>query len=101
MTNDESDEWRSFMVRWMLCGCACALLVLGAAGEVVAEEQSASADARVRDAVKKVLHAQQEAWDGGDVRAFMEHYWKSDDLTFSSGGKTTRGWQATLDGYLQ
>jgi beta-aspartyl-peptidase (threonine type) len=29
----------------------------------------------------------------------MEHYWKSDDLTFSSGGKTTRGWQATLDNY--
>lgn len=29
----------------------------------------------------------------------MEHYWKSDDLTFSSGGKTTRGWQTTKDGY--
>lgn len=29
----------------------------------------------------------------------MEHYLKSDELTFSSGGKVTRGWQATLDSY--
>jgi beta-aspartyl-peptidase (threonine type) len=29
----------------------------------------------------------------------MEPYWHSPDLTFSSGGKLTRGWQATLDGY--
>ena len=31
----------------------------------------------------------------------MEHYWKSDDLTFSGGGKTTRGWQATRDRYRE
>ncbi len=29
----------------------------------------------------------------------METYWKSEKLTFSGGGKTTRGWQATLDQY--
>ena len=29
----------------------------------------------------------------------MEVYWKSESLTFSSGGKTTRGWDATLEGY--
>ena len=29
----------------------------------------------------------------------MEPYWRSPDLTFSSGGKVTRGWQATLDSY--
>ena len=47
----------------------------------------------------KRCFAQVDAWNRGDVDAFMEHYWKSDDLTFSSGGQTTRGWQATLDGY--
>ncbi len=31
----------------------------------------------------------------------MKVYWKSNDLTFASGGKVTRGWQATLDGYKQ
>ena len=31
----------------------------------------------------------------------MDHYWKSDALTFSSGGKTTRGWTETLNRYRQ
>ena len=31
----------------------------------------------------------------------MEYYWKSDDLTFSSSGKTTRSWKATLERYKQ
>ena len=34
-----------------------------------------------------------------DLDAFMEHYWKSDELTFSSGGKTARGWQTTKENY--
>ena len=29
----------------------------------------------------------------------MQPYDRSSDLTFSSGGKVTRGWQSTLDGY--
>jgi uncharacterized protein (TIGR02246 family) len=55
----------------------------------------------IHGAIEAVLRAQQDAWNGGDVQAFMDHYWNSDDLTFSSGGKTTRGWQATLAGYLE
>jgi uncharacterized protein (TIGR02246 family) len=58
-----------------------------------------AADGAIRAAVEAVLHAQEEAWNRGDIEAFMEHYWKRDDLTFSSGGKTTRGWQATLKHY--
>lgn len=68
-----------------------------ASGEVVIEAIGPEAMARV--AVQSVLRAQEAAWNRGDIPAFMEHYWKSDDLTFSSGGKTTRGWQATLDNY--
>ncbi len=51
------------------------------------------------DALEDILQKQAAAWNRGDIDAFMEHYWKSDDLTFSSGGKTTRGWQTTKDGY--
>lgn len=29
----------------------------------------------------------------------MAGYWKSDDLTFYSGGNVTHGWQPTLDRY--
>jgi beta-aspartyl-peptidase (threonine type) len=55
----------------------------------------------VRAAVEAVLRTQEEAWNRGDIDAFVEHYWKSADLTFSSGGKTTRGWQETLNRYKE
>ena len=39
---------------------------------------------------------QQLAWNRGDIPAFMEGYWKSDQLTFVST-RVTKGWQQTLD----
>jgi ketosteroid isomerase-like protein len=51
------------------------------------------------DALEGILDVQAAAWNRGDIDGFMEHYWKSDELTFSSGGKTTRGWQTTKDNY--
>jgi beta-aspartyl-peptidase (threonine type) len=55
----------------------------------------------MRAVVESVLRAQQDAWNRGDVNEFMEHYWNSDELTFSSGGKITRGWTATLNRYRE
>jgi beta-aspartyl-peptidase (threonine type) len=40
-------------------------------------------------------------WNAGDIDRFMDFYWKSDQLTFSSGGKVTRSWQSTLENYRQ
>src|SRR5262245_25204204 len=73
-------------------------------GALPAPAEDAKADppkrnGAIRATLESVFRAQQDAWNRGDVDAFMEHYWKSDDLTFSSGGKTTRGWQATRDRY--
>jgi ketosteroid isomerase-like protein len=50
-------------------------------------------------AIEGVLLAQQAAWNEGDIDAFMETYWKSDELTFSSSGSTTRSWQSTIARY--
>jgi len=50
-------------------------------------------------AIQEVLAAQQAAWNRGDIDAFMETYWKSEELTFSSGGSTTHSWQSTIDRY--
>ncbi len=50
-------------------------------------------------AITDILTIQADAWNRGDVDAFMNHYWKSDELTFSSSGNTTRGWSQTLDNY--
>jgi beta-aspartyl-peptidase (threonine type) len=93
------------MVCWNLCGRVCVIVLsLTVVGELCADEVAGTASTRnegVREEIEKVFHAQQGSWNRGDVDAFMEHYWKSDDLTFSSGGKTTRGWQATLTRYKE
>jgi len=50
-------------------------------------------------AIRKVLDDQAKAWNKGDLEGFMVGYWKSPELTFSSGGDRTKGWQATLERY--
>jgi uncharacterized protein (TIGR02246 family) len=50
-------------------------------------------------AIKDVLTAQQDAWNRHDLDGFMSGYWNSPELTFFSGAKETRGWQATLERY--
>lgn len=49
--------------------------------------------------IRAVLDAQAKAWNKGDLEAFMEGYWKSPKLSFSSGADVTRGWDATLARY--
>jgi ketosteroid isomerase-like protein len=53
------------------------------------------------DKLEGILTEQAAAWNRGDIDAFMEHYWKSDQLAFSSGGHTTRGWQMTKENYVR
>src|SRR4051794_19128027 len=52
-----------------------------------------------KKAIRAVLDAQVTAWNKGDLPGFMEGYWKSPELTFYSGNKVTRGWDATLERY--
>ena len=52
-----------------------------------------------KSAIELVLHTQQEAWNRPDLDAFMTGYWNSPDLTFFSGAKESKGWQATMDRY--
>ncbi|HVN18297.1 MAG TPA: AtzH-like domain-containing protein [Dongiaceae bacterium] len=49
--------------------------------------------------IEHVLRMQQEAWNHHDLDAFMQGYWNSPELTFFSGAKESKGWQATLDRY--
>lgn len=46
--------------------------------------------------IARALVAQEEAWNRGDVDAFMTGYWKSEDLRFATGGTVIMGWQAGL-----
>ena len=42
--------------------------------------QDLSVDDKV--AIENVLVVQEDAWNRGDVEAFMEGYWQSEELTF-------------------
>ena len=60
---------------------------------------STSGRATVGDQITNLLDRQAAAWNTGDLEDFMQPYWQSPDLTFSSGGRVTRGWVPTLEGY--
>lgn len=65
-----------------------------------AQEAAETADtSAVQTEITQILTTQAACWNKEDIEGFMETYWKSEQLTFSGGGKTTRGWQATLDRY--
>ena len=50
-------------------------------------------------AIRAVLDAQSDAWNRGDIEAFMAGYWRSPETVFISGDSLTRGWQTVLDRY--
>jgi ketosteroid isomerase-like protein len=60
--------------------------------------QSESQKAKISDDIRAVMDKQAADWNRGDIPAFMEGYWKSDQLTFVST-RVTKGWQQTLDNY--
>lgn len=51
--------------------------------------------------VKEHMHVQEQAWNAGNIKGFMEYYWKSDSLKFIGSKGITYGWQKTLDNYIK
>ena len=51
--------------------------------------------------VRAEMQVQQTLWNKGDLRGFMEYYWKSDSLKFIGSKGITYGWQKTLDNYIK
>jgi len=49
--------------------------------------------------IETVLFDQQASWNRGDIDAFMEGYWNSEDLTFIGKSGVNKGWQTTLENY--
>src|SRR5262245_30962846 len=52
-----------------------------------------------RAAVEAVLRAQEEAWNRGDLDAYMAGYARTPELVFTSGGNVRRGWDETAKKY--
>lgn len=49
--------------------------------------------------ITHILDVQAEYWNKGDLRGFMETYWKSDSLLFIGKKGVTRGWSSALSNY--
>ena len=95
----------------MLISCCLMVIWTGCLLQQSTPAQSATADENTVNKTKEdqpaadkaevleVLRKQVAGWNAGDLERFMATYWRSPQLTFSAGGQTTRGWQATLDRY--
>jgi L-asparaginase / beta-aspartyl-peptidase len=52
-----------------------------------------------RPRILAVLAAQADAWNAGDLDAFLTGYWNSDRTVFAGGGTVHRGFQAMAERY--
>ena len=78
---------------------SCLLSSGGLTGTARAQEPATAPAERLK--IEAVLQTQADAWNRGDIDAFMEGYARTPDLRFASGGTVTRGWQQTLERYHQ
>lgn len=49
--------------------------------------------------IRAVLERQKDAWNRGDIQAFMQGYHRRPDIVFTSAAKIRRGWDETLAAY--
>ena len=68
---------------------------------IVCSAANSPADDTLKSHLIDIMEHQANNWNEGNIDGFMEAYWKSDKLTFSSGGKVVRGWSATRASYKE
>ena len=54
---------------------------------------------KTKNKIIDLLHRQDQAWNRGDIEAFMETYWNNDSLMFIGKSGVTYGWTNTLKNY--
>lgn len=99
----------SIRMRRVSAGLAMAAIALvigsswrAAQGKTISLSQelaSKPSDQQPEAAIRAVLAAQQAAWNGGDIPAFLEGYWNSPELTFSGSDGIVRGYDGLLERY--
>jgi ketosteroid isomerase-like protein len=82
----------SLQTRLTLLTCC----ILTAAIVCVAVEQSSNSVSEIQS----VLSAQQDAWNRGDIDAFMNGYARSASTVFVSEDEVRRGWETVREKYL-
>ena len=77
------------------------MLALALASASPAAAPAASTSTPAVAEILGILQTQTDAWNRGDIDAFMQTYAPVSDLRFASGGNVTYGWQPTLERYKQ
>lgn len=76
-----------------------ALMMLSCNSNSTKENSHNFSESEVSTAIKKVMAAQETAWNNQDLSGFMEGYWKNDSLKFYGSKGLTYGWDNTLANY--
>lgn len=63
--------------------------------------RSTVSDSAESQAIRMAMQTQEDAWNRGDIPAFMEGYWQDKGLTFIGSKGITSGWDQTLANYLK
>jgi uncharacterized protein (TIGR02246 family) len=79
--------------------CFLAVYALTGTAAVARGEQQKNAGAITE--IRAVLHAQQDAWNRGDIDGFMSGYARSGLTTFVSEDAVRRGWETVRARYLK
>ena len=87
------------MTRQIFFAVAIALVGSTLLRQGYGEQAASGAEPDSASEIRAVLQAQQEAWNRGDIEAFMNGYWRSDKTVFVSGDEVSRGWEKVLDRY--
>jgi len=76
----------------------CLILVISSCNSLPKNKLSNSVE---QENIKKILYAQQKAWNNGDLNKFMQGYHNSTELTFIGSKGVTYGWIQTLENYTK
>lgn len=78
--------------------CSVIILTLFLCSIVTSTAQSQSRSSDIKQ-IQYLLSQQASDWNKGDIAGYMNGYWNSDSLLFTSGGNIRRGWKATFEKY--
>ena len=73
---------------------------MNSCGDKKQQKEDVSQNPTEIKAIKEILNAQKECWNNGDIDGFMEGYWNSEELIFTSLiHEPAFGWENTLERY--
>jgi len=89
------------IVRFVQVAAVLALggLLAGTETAAPAPDSRTSQQDTAAEAIRALLERSVEAWNRGDLNAFMAGYAKGGRLRFAANGRVYRGWHAALERY--